>query len=270
MKFNYSKITSISNPLIKEAVKIKKRINKQGGLLLIEGVHLLESAALSPLAEVKNVFFTDIFLSTRETSMALERIPNAKKVIVSEQILSLLTDTESPQGIAAIVDYRPFDLKQVKPSNMPLLVVCDAVKDPGNIGTIIRAADAFGADAVVILPLSCDQFNPKSVRATSGSLFNIPVIGAYQDELLNYLQLKNIALYAASVNAANSIYETDFRIPLAIAFGNEISGVSDVLQKRAAVSFRIPITGRAESLNVAMAASVILYEIAKQRGFFKI
>ncbi len=260
------KITSASNPLIKEAVRIKKRLDKKSSLLLAEGVHLVEAAANSSLVSVINVFITDDFLSAGENTKILDGLASEKIFIVSNKILNVISDTESPQGIAAILDYKIINVEQLRLTQAPLWVVCDAVRDPGNLGTIIRAADAFGADVVVVLPFSCDPFNPKVVRSSAGSLFNVPVVRAGQNELLNYLSLKSIALYAASPYAQDSISQINMQKPVAIAFGNEAEGVSNILMKKASSSFRIPIAGRAESLNVAMSASVCLYEVMRQRA----
>jgi TrmH family RNA methyltransferase len=259
------KITSASNPLIKETVRIKKRLDKKSSLLLAEGLHLAEAAAHSSLASAINVFITDDFAAAGENTKILDGLAVEKVFIVSDKILSVIADTESPQGIVAILDYKIIKPEQLRLTHVPLLVVCDAVRDPGNLGTIIRAADAFGADGVIVLPFSCDPFNPKAVRSSAGSLFSIPIVRAGQNELFNYLALKNIALYAAVPYAQDSIYQINMKKPVAIAFGNEAEGVSSTLLKKASGSFRIPIVGRAESLNVAMSASVCLYEVMRQR-----
>jgi len=267
MKYGYKKIASPSNPMIREAVKIKNRHGSRNDIILIEGSHLIETAVLSSLTDIENIFFTEKFINRGESQKFFLKIPDIKKVMISEQILSLLADTESPQGIFALVHYKSFELEQIFSTDDPLLVICDAIQEPGNIGTIIRASDVFGANAVIILPHTCDPFNPKAIRATAGSLFNIPVIHAEQNELLKYLQMKNIYLLATSSKAKNSIYRIDFKKPSAIVFGNEASGVSNILQKKAGEVFKIPIRGKAESLNVAMAASIVLYEIARQRRY---
>jgi TrmH family RNA methyltransferase len=271
MKF--IKITSPANPVIKEALKIKeKRSRYRQEAFLIEGVHLLEMALTSCNAEIKKVFFTDKFSNKKEGQRLLRQIvaraghqmPKDFFIQVSEQVLYRLADTETPQGIAAAAAYKTFSLEEITFREIPFLVVCDGIQDPGNIGAIIRASDAAGADAVINLPGTCDAFIPKAIRATAGSLFNIPIVYSEQESFFNYLDIKNITLYAADIHARVSVYDADFRSPLAIAFGNEAHGVSEALLKRAK-GLKIPIIGKAESLNVAMAASVCLYEIVRQR-----
>ncbi len=267
MKYSYKTVTSLSNPLIKEALKIKNGLGRQRGFFLVEGSHLIETAIYSSLAVIKRVFFTESFASKEDSQRILEQITGAEKVLITERVLTSLTDTDMPQGISALINYIPPKLEEIKAVNNPLLVLCDSIQDPGNLGTIIRGSDAFGADAVITLPSTCDTFNTKAVRATAGSLFNIPVINTEQNVILSYLALKNIALYATSSKAVASIYQIDFKQPVAMVFGNESSGVSKLLQEKAKGVFKVPIVGKAESLNVAMAASVCLYEAARQRSY---
>ena len=262
MKF--SKITSLSNPLIKDAVRIRKK--HDGHAFLVEGPHLIEMAAASSDVEIKRIFFTEIYASRGEGQALLESI-KSDLVEVTDQILSKLADTETPQGIVAIASYRPFDISRITFKDMPLLIVCDGIQDPGNLGTIIRVSDAVNADAVVILPGTCDAFNSKAVRATAGSLFNIPVVYTETDALVKHLRSKHIKLYVADVHSDKSLYEADFKQPVAIALGNEAHGVSEGISKNADSLIKIPIIGKAESLNVATAASVCLYEALRQRSF---
>ena len=264
----YPAITSTANPIIKEAIKIKERHSRYGNeAFLIEGLRLVGMTAASPDAAIKKVFFTKDFITGRDGRQLLKLI--AKKDIqlieTSKHILSKLTDTEMPQGIVAVVSYGLKGISDIRFKGIPLLVVCDGIQDPGNLGTIIRVSDAVSADAVIILPYTCNVFMPKTLRATAGSLFNISIVYSEYAELFAYLDSKDINLYAADTRADNSIYETNLKIPLAVAFGNEAHGDSRTLLKMSKRVFRIPIFGKAESLNVAMAASICLYEAVRQR-----
>ncbi len=265
----FIEITSPANPIIKEALKIKeKHARYRHEVFLIEGPHLMEMAAASPAVDIKRVFFTEDFSTKKEGQRFLRQLSKKEVQLIetSGHILSKLTDTETPQGIVAIVSCKAIVLAEISFKGIPFIVVCDGIQDPGNLGTIIRASDAAGADAVVILPGTCDAFMQKTIRATAGSLFNMPIVYSEPEALFNYLDSKSIALYAADVRAQVSIYESDLKQPAAIAFGNEAHGVSELLLKRAK-GLKIPILGKAESLNVAMAASVCLYEIVRQRMF---
>jgi TrmH family RNA methyltransferase len=262
-------ITSLANPLIKQALEIKERRGRhRGAVLVIEGPHLIEMSLASPYVSLKQVFFTQDFSSSKEGRQLLTRLEetSVKLVETSKRVMEKLTDTETPQGIAAVLALKAVALEAVPFKTMPLLVVCDGIRDPGNIGTIIRAADAAGADAVVLTPGTCDAFMPKAIRASAGSIFTIPVLSASVGELVSFLEGRRMRLYAADVHASYSLYEADFRVPEAIAFGNEAHGIGAELLKKADLLFRIPVIGRAESLNVAMAASISLYEAVRQRG----
>ncbi len=262
-------ITSTANPLIKEALRIKERHGRRGGaFFLIEGPHLIEMSLDSPYASLMQVFFTQDFSSAREGRRLLKRMEETSVNLVetSQRVMEKLTDTETPQGIAAVLELKTVSLDAIPLKNIPLLVVCDGVRDPGNIGTIIRASDAAGADAVLLTPGTCDAFIPKAIRASAGSIFTIPVLSAGVGVLMSFLEERRMRLYAADVHASHSLYETDFRESAAIAFGNEAYGIGAELLKKADLRFRIPVIGRAESLNVAMAASISIYEAVRQRG----
>ena len=262
-------ISSPANPLIKRALEIKERRRRHGGAaLVIEGPHLVEMSLASPYASMERVFFTEDFSSSRDGRRLLKQLEEASVNLVetSKRVMEKLTDTETPQGIAAVLALKTVALDAVLFKRIPLLVVCDGIRDPGNIGTIIRAADAAGADAVLLTPGTCDAFMPKAFRASAGSIFTLPVLSTSVEELLSFLEERRIRLYAADVHASHPLYEADFQAPSAIAFGNEAHGIGTELLKKADLLFRIPVIGRAESLNVAMAASISLYEAVRQRN----
>lgn len=258
----YKKITSPSNPLIKEALKEKK--SRLPHTLTIEGNHLLEMALASG-ADVGRVFFTDSYRSKNEDFFRRVSKHATELIETTEQIITRLSDTETPQGIAAIVSYNIHQFQELSLKSNPLIVVCDGIQDPGNLGTLIRTADAAGTDALIILPGTCDPFTPKAVRATAGSVFNIPVLFAEPEQLVEWLRKKSISLVVAEVHASKTIYDADLRKPLAFIFGNEAAGVSDYLKRKSDMRVSIPIPGKAESLNVAASAAISLFEAVRQR-----
>ena len=263
-------LTSSAHPLIREALKIKERRGRHGGTaFVIEGPHLIEMAHASLAADLKQVFFTEDFSSSRPGQRLLKLLKESSVQLVetSKRVIEKLADTETPQGIVAVLSLKPAALDAIPLKPMPLLVVCDGIRDPGNMGTIIRASDAAGADAVLLLPGSCDAFMPKAIRASAGSIFTVPVLSIGVEELVCFLAEQRIRLFAAEAHASHSLYAADFRAPVAIAFGNEAHGIGAALLKKSELLFRIPVIGRAESLNVAMAVSISLYEAIRQRGW---
>jgi TrmH family RNA methyltransferase len=258
----YKTITSLSNPLIKETLKGKKTLLRKA--MLIEGNHFL-GTALESGVDIRRVFFTGKYRSENEAFLIKFSGKKTELIEVTEHILSRLADTETPQGVVAEVGYKGRKLQEVSLQRDPLIVVCDGIQDPGNLGTIIRTADAAGADAVALLPGTCDPFMPKGVRATAGSIFNLPVVFLEPDALVEWLRKKSISLMASDVHASRSIYDTDMRKPLAFVFGNEAAGVSEYLKGKSDMKVRIPIPGKAESLNVATSAAICLYEAVRQR-----
>lgn len=256
------KITSLSSPLIKEAIKEKKK--RQQSNILIEGLHLLEMA-IAAGAEVKRVFFTESFKSKNEKFLRQLSGKAPDLIETTDDILSRLSDTETPQGIVAIASYKPFQFHELKLKTIPLIVVADGIQDPGNLGSIIRTSDAAGADAVIILQDTCDAFMPKVIRSTAGSIFNIPIVYSNGDDLIRWLKVKQISLFVTDITASETVYEADFKRPLAFVFGNEAHGASEGIKHKATAILNIPILGRAESLNVASSAAICLYEAVRQR-----
>lgn len=256
------KITSLSSPLIKEAIKEKK--NRRQNNIFIEGLRLLETAVDSG-GEINRVFYTKTFKSENEKFLSQISRKSNDLIETTDNILSRLSDTETPQGIVAIASYMPFQLHELKLKTMPLLVVADGIQDPGNLGTIIRTSDAAGADAVIVLQGTCDVFMPKAIRSTAGSIFNIPVVYSDRDDLIRWLKEKQISLFVTDVIASETVYDLDLSRPLAFVFGNEAHGASEGIKDKADAVLSIPILGRAESLNVASSAAICLYEAVRQR-----
>lgn len=264
---NYIKITSPSNPKIKEALDIKNRRSKyKSNAFIIEGPHLIEMAIASG-HQIKEVFFTNTFSAKKDGQRLLRQISKYTNEIyeITERLLSKLTDTETPQGILAIASYAPKNLEDIRFRSVPLIVIIDGVQEPGNLGTIIRTSDAAGADAVIILKGTCDVFMQKTLRATAGSIFNMPIVHAETGALLDWLASKGIRLSVTAVDGRTSIFDADLKNAVAFVFGNEAHGVSSQMKKNADFILKIPIFGKAESLNVSTSAAVCLYEAVRQR-----
>jgi RNA methyltransferase, TrmH family len=263
----YPRITSTSNPHIKDSLNLlRKRRRQETTMILIEGLRLIEMA-LNSGACIEKVFFTGPLAEREKGKKMLGMILKKSNCFfeVSEKVMDRLAETESPQGIVAVVSYRAPRLEEVSTCDRPLVTVVDGVQDPGNLGTIIRTADAAGADAVVLLPGTCDPFMPKPLRASAGSVFNIPVVETDLAPLKKWMKDLSIELVVTAADAADTLYEADLAPPVAFAFGNEARGVNRELREAADLTVKIPIYGRAESLNVGSAAAICLYEAVRQR-----
>ncbi|BBB92837.1 MAG TPA: RNA methyltransferase [Methylomusa anaerophila] len=261
-------ITSSSNKLIKQVASLKqKKYRDELGMFVTEGVRLVEES-LSSGWQISLCIYTPSAAKREKVNAMLERLAamNCRLVQVPEEVYGKISDTEQPQGILTVIKKQSFTLQEIVKSVYPLLVILDGVQDPGNAGTIIRTADAAGCTGVVMLKGSVDVFCTKATRAAMGSLFHLPIVeGIAPEELVPKLHQNGILLYVTSLEGANMYYEANFRMPAAIMFGNEGSGISRELLDIAQTRLNIPLYGKAESLNVSVAAGIILYEAVRQR-----
>ncbi len=262
------RISSPHNPLVREFAEAGRRPSAER--FLAEGPNLVE-AALACGARMDAVFITEAFLKKqsgkRFSGAVFERVLE-HAFIVPEAIMKKASSTVSPQGMAAIAGVRPPALEDivVRGKKPALISVSDGIKEPGNMGSLIRLADAAGADACVVLAGSCNPYSAKSLRASAGSFFNLPVVETDLESLLKWLRAKTISLIGADADGGKSLFEADLTRPAAIAFGEEAHGLSQAVRRTAEFLLRIPIAGRAESLNVAASSAVILFEALRQRA----
>jgi RNA methyltransferase, TrmH family len=252
-------IESKDNKLIKEIKKLKeKKYRQEKGQFLIEGFRFVSEALISEF-EVSYIFIS----SNAHDKLAVYAIDkniksNTKIISVSETVLKSICDTEAPQGIAAVVNYRKFNIKDEE----GFYVLCDAVQDPGNMGTIIRSAHAGGALGVIITKGTVDIFNQKTLRATMGSIFHVPIIE--HCNAIKQLKQNGFKLLVSSLAAENDFYDADLTGRLIISVGNEGNGVSSEVSELADLIVKIPMPGGAESLNVAVASSIMMFERVRQ------
>jgi TrmH family RNA methyltransferase len=184
---------------------------------------------------------------------------------VSDEVMQHLTSTVTPQGVVAICAFIDGSLDAL-PGDARFVVVLHQVRDPGNAGTILRSADGAGADAVVFTRSSVDAYNEKTVRATAGSLFHVLIVREIEaSRAVEFLRERGFSVLAADPVGRHSIYEADLRGPTAVLFGNEAAGLTEEALALADDTVRVPIAGRVESLNLAAAATVVLFEAARQR-----
>ncbi|MBR6268849.1 MAG: RNA methyltransferase [Selenomonadaceae bacterium] len=264
-----SSIKSAANPKIKLAISLhQKKHREKAGMFLVEGIRMVEMAIRSGW-EIEYGFFTmEAARESRVAAALLDLDPVCNMYEVSTLLLQRIGETQTPQGIVLVVKFgaTEVDMKTILGKEKPLLVALESVQDPGNVGTIIRTADAVGADGVVLLGNSVDPFCSKALRATMGSIFHVPVITALtKGDFLRELDAYGIPLFAAAIDmSAGTFFHQDFSEASAIIFGNEANGLSDDILARSK-SIYIPMQGHAESFNVAVAAGIIMYEAFRQR-----
>lgn len=263
-------IASPQNQLIKTVASLKQKKHRdEQGLFAVEGVRLAEELVASDWA-AEVCLYTEAGASQERAKSLLSRLAekNCRTVQVTDSVFAKVSETEKPQGIMIVARQRRWGLCDVlsSASNL-LLVVLDGVQDPGNVGTVIRTADAAGATGVVLLKNCADPYSGKTVRSTMGSLFHLPVVSEVtREEFLASLDRNKMRLAVTSLEAALPYYQADLSGATALVFGNEGQGVGPELVTAADSRVIIPLFGQAESLNVAVSAGVILYEAARQRA----
>ena len=263
-------VVSSDNEYVKlaSALRQKKR-RDETGLFVVEGLRFVQEVVVFAWsAEFAIVADESYNADLRIQRLVEELIRKGCSVLsVPESLYRKISDTQNPQGILAVVRQQGNFPPDSLPTGSSLWVILDSLQDPGNVGTIIRTADAAGAAGVILTPECADLYGGKTTRATMGSLFHLPVLSMPTSECLAFCDRYGLTLYVAGAEAATVYSEMNLAAPCAIVFGNEGAGVGAEFRRRAAANIKIPILGRAESLNVASAAAIILFEAARQKGW---
>lgn len=244
----------------------KRNARKETGLFLLEGPQAVREALTYRPETIVELFATPTALERHQDVRTLLSDERLEAEFVSEAVLDAMADTVTPQGFVAVARQNPTALKDIFAAGPRLIAICEEVRDPGNLGTIIRAADAAGADAVVLTGRTVDPYNPKVVRSTTGSLFHLPVaVGGELEDVIGRAHAAGMTVLAADVKGDDLLEARADGVlarPTGWLFGNEAHGLDDRALGLADRALRLPIFGRAESLNLATAASVCLYESA--------
>ena len=249
-------ITSRDNPNVKRIAKLTKREHARSeGVILLEGTRLCEEALSSGQKAV------EVIVSEDRVSWAAEFTPDIEPLVLSKSVFAKISQTVNPQGVAIVI--KEPELAADIPSNgKDVYVVLENTQDPGNLGTIIRMADAFGLTAVIVSPTTCDPYNDKVIRATMGSVWHIPIVRKTMDECFEFFSKTNTETLA--MHLKGDILNADqLRLPCAYFIGNEGDGLTSETAQKCSKLVKIPMKGKAESLNAAVAASVIGYELSK-------
>ncbi len=271
-------ITSTGNPAVKFARSLQKAsVRKKEGLFLVEGIREIRLAMLAnyrfhtlfycpQIAERSHILAStgkceapgDIADAMTGQCTIIETVPD---------VFEKLAYRENSGGLLAIALQKKQGLNDIKLSENPLVLVAESVEKPGNLGALLRTADAAGVDAVLVCDAGTDIYNPNTVRSSLGTLFTLPVVGCSSDEAVEWLKESSIKIFTTALSASRPYYQADFRGPAAIVAGAEATGVSAVWEDNSDSNIIIPMFGIVDSINVSAATSIVLYEVLRQRGF---
>jgi TrmH family RNA methyltransferase len=258
-------ITSTKNALVKRIRALADRDRRESDdRLVVEGVRMIEEVLASG-APVELLLYDPKAATGPRAAVLLERARGlgVRLVTATPHVVAACSQVDTPQGLVAIVHHPRPALTAVLAAPDLVVVVADRIQDPGNLGTIIRIADAAGATAVLTTQGTVDPYNPKVVRATMGSLFHLPVASAATPELIAVLRARSVRILLADPTGSTDYTQADYRSPVAIVFGSEAGGPDLAWRDATNATVRIPVYGRADSLNVAVAAALLLYEIRR-------
>jgi len=260
-------ISSTKNPRIRAAAALRDRRERdEAGLTLVDGVREL-ARALAGGAVVVDVFVDEARLGIEGASAVDEaRRRGAAVMPVSGPVLDRLAYGDRAEGLVAVVRIPGLSLADLRLPDDPLVVVLEGLEKPGNLGAVLRTADAVGADAVIAADPRTDLFNPNAIRASLGTIFAVPVAAGSSIAVRDHLATRGLRVVVARVDAEVLYTDVDLRGPVALVLGSEAEGLTDTWSGQAVVPVRLPMLGVADSLNVSIAAAVLLYEARRQRG----
>jgi TrmH family RNA methyltransferase len=236
----------------------KRSARRKEGKFVIEGPHLIEEAG----DKLNFIVYCEKLPIVKK--LEDEGVPAYK---VSKEQFAELSGVEAPQGVLGVVREFGYQFRDVLKADKTLIVFCVGVQDPGNLGTIIRSADAFGASGIILSKGTVDLYNPKVARSTMGSLFHLPIITTEDEkETIGHLKEKNVKIVATEASAKLNCFNSDLKGPTAFLIGNEGAGLSKEMIGLADESVSIPMVGKSESLNAGVSVSVLLYEASRQKS----
>lgn len=250
-------ITSLQNSKVKEVVLLgtKSRERRARGLFVIEGRREFERAVAAGY-EAAEIF-------------VLEGTPapeGFEAEYVSEAVYEKMAYRESTEGLVAVMKAKETSLADLRTSGSPLVIVLESVEKPGNLGAVLRSADAAGADAVIVCDPLTDLYNPNLIRASLGAAFSVPVAACSSEDAYSWLKSRGISILTAQLQDSELYYETDMVRPTAIVFGTEDRGLSDFWRERSDARIRIPMAGMMDSLNVSVSVAILTFEAVRQRN----
>ncbi|MBS1952427.1 MAG: RNA methyltransferase DR1017 [Cytophagales bacterium] len=258
------KITSLQNPKIKSLLALEKpRERRKQKLFIIEGKREIEWA-IEAGYKIGNIFFCDEIISFDELP---EKLKNDKLIIpVSTEVFEKIAVREGSGGLIAVAGQKAHLLSEIKLKKNPLVLILESVEKPGNLGAMLRTADAAAVDAVIICDLQTDFYNPNVIRSSVGCVFTNQLAAASSEETIDWLKKNQIHIFCTSLQSAKPYHQIDFTQPTAIVMGTEATGLSEAWTKNSDANIIIPMRGKIDSMNVSNAAAVVVFEVLRQRG----
>lgn len=256
-------ITSAQNPFIKSLIQLqeKAKARKQSGSFLIEGMREIE-LAIKGNYEIETILFLPELVSNNQITKL-----TANPIEISKEVYQKLAYRDTTEGILAVAKTKSHQLYHLKLPENPLILVMEAIEKPGNIGAILRTCDAAKIDAVIIANPKTDLYNPNIVRSSVGCLFTNQIATGSTEEVIDYLIQKKINFYSATLQNSTSYHTQNYTLPTALVVGTEATGLSELWRKKATQNIIIPMQGEIDSMNVSVAAAILIFEANRQRGF---
>ena len=259
-------ITSPQNPFIKQLVQLqdKAKARRQTGTFLIEGQRELQLARKGGY-EIETAFFVPSLITETEVKALVGR--QTELIEINTEVYQKLAYRDTTEGVIAVATSKSLSLEDLQLSNNPLILVAEATEKPGNIGAMLRTADAANVDAVIIANPKGDLYNPNIVRSSVGCLFTNQIATGTTEEVIAYLKSKNINIYCATLQDSACYHEQDYNLPTALIVGTEATGLTQPWREASTQNIIIPMQGEIDSMNVSVAAAILLFEAKRQRGF---
>ena len=263
----YKSITSAQNPLIKQLVflKEKSRARKKTGQFLIEGKRELSLAIKGGYKIDTLLFFPDLFSESEAKAMSSYGI---EIIEISKEVFQKLAHRDTTEGVIAVVKSKKHQLEDLRfESKNPLLLVAEAPEKPGNIGALLRTADAANVDAVIIANPKSDLYNPNIIRSSVGCVFTTEIAMASSEDVIAFLKKYNFNIFSAILQESQPYHSQDYTLPTAIVVGTEATGLTKEWRDAAIQNISIPMQGIIDSMNVSVAAGILIFEAKRQRNF---
>ena len=268
-------ISSLQNQKIKQLVLLQQKSSerKRSGLFVVEGLRELRHC-VSKGYEIDSLFFCSalkgyeidsLFFCSALLGESIDDLLVASSYEVTEQVYGKIAYRGSTEGVVAVMRMRHTALEDLQLSDRPLLVVLESVEKPGNLGAVLRSADAAGADAVIVCDPLTDLYNPNLIRASIGALFTVPTVAVSSEACIRFLKARGIRILTAQLQDSELYYDTDMTCGTAIVMGTEATGLTNQWRVAADAHIRIPMLGQLDSLNVSVSAAILLFEAVRQR-----